>query len=78
MAGPTIDAAPAARLARALASPTGVLVLVPLLVVAAGVTVLLLGRRATRDATESTARAELVGLIDKARKLRGASAAVAR
>lgn len=47
------------RLARALASPAGVLVLLPLLVVAAGVTVLLLGRSATRDASNTMARRQL-------------------
>jgi serine/threonine protein kinase len=48
-----------ARVARLLASPTGVLVILPLLVIAAGVVVLLLGRRATSDATESMARRQL-------------------
>ncbi|MBV8761259.1 MAG: protein kinase [Deltaproteobacteria bacterium] len=50
------DAPPSARLGRALASPTGVLILLPLLVIAAGVIVMLLGRRATRDASDTMAR----------------------
>jgi serine/threonine protein kinase len=49
----------AARFARALASPTGVLVIVPLLVIAAGAVVLLLGRRATSDASDAMARRQL-------------------
>ena len=49
----------AARLARALASPVGVLVLVPALVIGAGIVVMLLGRRATRDASDSMARRQL-------------------
>ena len=48
-----------ARLARALASPAGVLVLLPLLVIGAGLVVMLLGRRATRDASDSMARRQL-------------------
>ena len=44
---------------RALASPLGVLILVPLLVVASGVTILLLGRSATREASDSMARRQL-------------------
>lgn len=44
------------RVGRALASPAGVLVLLPLLVIAAGVVVMLLGRRATRDASDTMAR----------------------
>ncbi|HEY1812494.1 MAG TPA: serine/threonine protein kinase [Kofleriaceae bacterium] len=47
------------RVGRALASPTGVMILVPLLVIAAGLAVLLLGRRATRDASDSMARRQL-------------------
>jgi serine/threonine protein kinase len=50
---------PSARLGRALASPTGVVILLPLLVVAAGAIVLLLGWRTTRDASESMARRQL-------------------
>ncbi|MBL0219691.1 MAG: protein kinase [Myxococcales bacterium] len=48
-----------ARIARALASPLGVLILLPLLVIGAGIIVLLLGRRATRDASDSMARRQL-------------------
>jgi hypothetical protein len=40
------------RFGRALASPTGVMILVPILVIAAGLSVLWLGRRATRDASD--------------------------
>ena len=47
------------RLGRALASPTGVLILLPLLVMVAGLAVLLLGRSATRDASSSMARRQL-------------------
>jgi serine/threonine protein kinase len=47
------------RLGRALASPTGVLILLPLLVIFAGLAVLLLGRSATRDASNSMARRQL-------------------
>jgi serine/threonine protein kinase len=53
------DAQPHARVARALASPWSVLILVPALVIAAGVVVLVLGRRATRDASDSMARRQL-------------------
>ena len=47
------------RIGRALASPTGVLILLPALVIAAGFVVMLLGRRATRDASDSMARRQL-------------------
>ncbi|MBL9012579.1 MAG: serine/threonine protein kinase [Myxococcales bacterium] len=47
------------RLARGFASPTGVLIIIPTLVIAVGLVVLLLGRRATRDSTESMARHQL-------------------
>ncbi|MFT3696923.1 MAG: protein kinase [Kofleriaceae bacterium] len=47
------------RVARALASPAGVLILLPLLVIGAGVTILLLGRTATRDASNTMARRQL-------------------
>jgi serine/threonine protein kinase len=53
------DAPPGARVARALASPTGVLILLPALVIAAGVVVMLLGARATRDASASMARRQM-------------------
>ncbi|MDX2093382.1 MAG: protein kinase [Kofleriaceae bacterium] len=49
----------AARIARALASPLGVLILLPTMVIAAGVVVLLLGRSATRDASDGMARRQL-------------------
>jgi serine/threonine protein kinase len=51
--------APRAKLGRALASPTGVLILLPMLVLGAGASVMLLGRSATRDATASMARRQL-------------------
>ncbi|HEY1548596.1 MAG TPA: serine/threonine protein kinase [Kofleriaceae bacterium] len=57
MAASTLSGAP--RLGRVLASPTGVMILVPLLVIAAGLSVLWLGRRATRDASDSMARRQL-------------------
>ncbi len=53
------DAPRGARIARALASPIGVLILLPLLVIGAGVVVMMLGRRATRDASDSMARRQL-------------------
>lgn len=47
------------RVGRALASPTGVLITLPVLVVAVGVIVLLVGRDATRSASTSMARRQL-------------------
>jgi len=52
-------AAATERLGRLLASPTGVLIIVPALVILAGVSVMVLGRRATSYASESMARAQL-------------------
>src|SRR3954470_17981341 len=49
----------AVRFGRALASPAGVLITVPLLVVAVGVGIMLLGRNATRTSTHSMARHQL-------------------
>src|SRR5205823_4682473 len=46
--------------ARLLASPAGVLVILPILVIGAGVVTMLLGRGATRDASDSMARRQLV------------------
>jgi len=42
-----------------LASPIGVLIILPLLVIGAGVVVMLLGRRATSDASEGMARRQM-------------------
>ena len=53
------DAPRAARLARALASPLGILIIVPSLVITAGVVVLMLGRRATSEASDQMARRQL-------------------
>jgi len=50
---------PARQIGRALASPIGVLVTIPLLVVAVGVGILLVGRDATRSASDSMARKQL-------------------
>src|SRR6185503_13347218 len=50
---------PAVRVARALASPIGVLITIPLLVIAVGVGILLVGRDATRGASQSMARRQL-------------------
>jgi len=50
----------AVRLGRALASPLGVVITLPLLVVAVGVGILLVGRDATRTASHSMARHQLV------------------
>ncbi|MDB4956603.1 MAG: pknB 9 [Myxococcales bacterium] len=55
----TTDVRSSVRIGRALASPVGVLVTVPLLVVAVGVGVLLVGRDATRSASQAMARREL-------------------
>ncbi|HTL35258.1 MAG TPA: serine/threonine protein kinase [Kofleriaceae bacterium] len=49
----------AVRIARALASPAGVLITVPLLVIAVGIGIMLLGRNATRTSTGSMARRQL-------------------
>ena len=48
-----------AKLATALASPIGVLITVPLLVAAVGVSILLVGRDATRSASQSMAQKQL-------------------
>ena len=58
--GTVRDHKPATRVARALASPGGVLVILPALVIAAGVSVLLLGRGATRETAETMARHQLI------------------
>ncbi|HUS30886.1 MAG TPA: protein kinase [Kofleriaceae bacterium] len=58
------DRQPAARVARLFASPGAVLVILPALVIAAGIVVLLLGRRATRDTAETMARHQLVAQAD--------------
>src|SRR3954465_9165251 len=47
------------RIARLFAPPAGVLIILPSLVIAVGVFVLLLGRRATHDSTETMARHQL-------------------
>jgi serine/threonine protein kinase len=49
----------AVRIGRALASPVGVLITLPLLVVAVGVGIMLVGRDATKTATHSMARHQL-------------------
>jgi serine/threonine protein kinase len=49
-----------ARLGRLLASPVGVLVTLPAIVIAAGLGILLVGRDATRTASESMARSQLI------------------
>jgi serine/threonine protein kinase len=54
------DRPPAARIARLFASPAGVLIILPALVIAAGIAVMLLGRRATRETAEQMARHQLV------------------
>ncbi len=51
---------PSTRVARSLASPAGVLIILPALVIASGVIVLLLGRSATRETAETMARHQLV------------------
>ena len=47
------------RFARWFASPASVLIILPTLVVAVGVVVLLLGRKATHDSADSMARHQL-------------------
>jgi serine/threonine protein kinase len=58
----------AARIARLFASPGAVLVILPALVIAAGVSVLLLGRRATRDTAENMARHQLSAQAEAVRQ----------
>ncbi len=55
----SVAGAPAARFGRALASPIGVLITIPLLVIAVGLGILLLGRDATRTATGDLVRRQL-------------------
>jgi hypothetical protein len=59
MATTTSDEVRVSRLARAVASPAGILIVVPVLVAAAGLVVLLLGRDATRGVSTSMARSQL-------------------
>jgi len=54
--GDPSDASAGVRLARGLASPLGVLITIPALVVAVGVGILLVGRDATRSASNQMAR----------------------
>jgi serine/threonine protein kinase len=63
----TGDRPPAARVARLFASPGAVLVILPALVIAAGVTVLLLGGRGTRDTAAIMARHQLVAQAEAVR-----------
>ncbi|MDX2091885.1 MAG: cache domain-containing protein [Kofleriaceae bacterium] len=49
----------AVRVGRALASPVGVVITIPLLVIAVGVSILFVGRDATREASLSMARRQL-------------------
>ena len=56
----TTSAARAERFARWFASPASVLILLPALVLAVGIVVLVLGRRATRDSADAMARHQLV------------------
>jgi len=55
----TSSGRPAFRLASALASPIGVVITIPLLVITVGVGILLVGRDATRSASQSMARRQL-------------------
>ncbi|CAN5899095.1 hypothetical protein BH11MYX3_BH11MYX3_01100 [soil metagenome] len=57
--GGTQHQRPAIKLGSALASPIGVLITIPLLVVAVGVGIMLVGRDATRSASQSMARQQL-------------------
>jgi serine/threonine protein kinase len=56
----TVDRRRAVKLGRALASPRGVLITLPLLVAAVGLGIMLVGRDATSNATRSMARHQLV------------------
>ncbi|HEX5060177.1 MAG TPA: cache domain-containing protein, partial [Kofleriaceae bacterium] len=60
-------APPVARIARLFASPAAVLVILPALVIAAGVTVMLLGRRATQDTAENMAKNQCVATAQAVR-----------
>ena len=55
----TMDRPPAIKIGRALASPIGVLITLPLLVIAVGLGIMLVGRDATTTATRSMARHQL-------------------
>ncbi len=55
----TTEQPPAVRIGRALASPIGVLITLPLLVVAVGLGIMLVGRDATRTSAQSMARHQL-------------------
>jgi serine/threonine protein kinase len=55
----TAEQARPVRIARALASPIGVIITLPSLVIAVGLVVLLVGRSATRNASDSMARHQL-------------------
>jgi serine/threonine protein kinase len=55
----TVERRAPVRIGRALASPVGVLITLPLLVIAVGVGILLVGRDATQTATHSMARHQL-------------------
>jgi serine/threonine protein kinase len=61
-AGPSIPA----RIGRALASPVGVLITMPLIVVGAGLAIMLVGRDTTQTASESLARRQL---LEQARQI---------
>ena len=56
----TANAKPAERIARALASPIGVLITVPLLVVSVGIGIMLVGADATRSVSWSMAKKQLL------------------
>ncbi len=58
--GSTQHQRPAIKLARALASPIGVLLTVPLLVLTVGIGIMFVGRSTTRSASQSMARTQLV------------------
>jgi serine/threonine protein kinase len=55
----TIERRGSVRLARALASPIGVVITIPALVITVGLVVMLVGRSATRSASDSMARHQL-------------------
>jgi serine/threonine protein kinase len=61
------DRRPAARVATLFASPAAVLVILPALVISAGVVVLLLGRRATHDTAETMARQQMIAQANAVR-----------
>ncbi|HEY4055399.1 MAG TPA: serine/threonine protein kinase, partial [Kofleriaceae bacterium] len=64
----TVGGSRESRVAKLFASPASVLIILPALVIAVGFTVLMLGRRATRESSEGLARTQLELQADEVRK----------